>query len=128
MDPNTTERPALLALQGDLILASFIREAGGREGWQVRLADDVPSFRQMLTETHIAAKPPSLLIIDVNHVGLGAQELAGLTRLLPGTPVIAFGRHTQPERLRAAREAGCQVLARSAFVEELPRLLREHHA
>jgi CheY-like chemotaxis protein len=39
-------------------------------------------------------------------------------------PVIAFGSHVNAEALRAAREAGAdRVLARSAFVRDLPALL-----
>ena len=42
-----------------------------------------------------------------------------------GVPVVAFGRHTEPATLRAAREAGATiVVARSQLVEELPELLR----
>jgi hypothetical protein len=39
--------------------------------------------------------------------------------------VVAFGPHREGDAFRAAREAGAdRVLARSAFVERLPELLR----
>jgi hypothetical protein len=38
--------------------------------------------------------------------------------------VLAFGRHTEPATLRAARDAGAEtVVPRSQLVEELPALL-----
>jgi hypothetical protein len=45
---------------------------------------------------------------------------------MAGVPVIAFGAHVQGAALVAARAAGAdRVLARSAFVNALPGLLRE---
>jgi hypothetical protein len=39
-------------------------------------------------------------------------------------PVVAFFSHVNPERGEQARAAGCnRVLARGAFVKELPSLL-----
>ena len=41
-----------------------------------------------------------------------------------GIPVIAFLSHVQTDLAAAAREAGCDILlARSAFVRELPQLM-----
>jgi hypothetical protein len=38
---------------------------------------------------------------------------------------MAFGRHTEPALLRAARDAGAAIVVpRSQLVEELPELLR----
>jgi len=43
---------------------------------------------------------------------------------LASLPVVAFLSHVHAERADAARAAGCtRVLARGAFVQELPRLI-----
>ena len=44
----------------------------------------------------------------------------------PGVPVLGFGRHTDPQLLRAARQAGfAKVVARSVLSERLPELVEE---
>ena len=112
-----TAKPAVLALENDLMLGSFIREVGSKQGWDVYLALDAGEFARMAAE-----HPARAIVLNVNHPGLRIDELLGS---LAGLPVIAYGRHTEPGPLRAAREAGCRVLARSAFVEEFPGLLAE---
>jgi putative N-acetylmannosamine-6-phosphate epimerase len=42
-----------------------------------------------------------------------------------GIPVLAFGRHTEPETLRAARQAGAKAVPNSELVTELPQLVAE---
>jgi DNA-binding NarL/FixJ family response regulator len=43
-----------------------------------------------------------------------------------GVPVLAFGRHTEPETLRAARQAGAaKVVPNSQLVTELSQLVAE---
>jgi hypothetical protein len=44
----------------------------------------------------------------------------------PGVPVLGFGQHTDPQALRAARQAGfAKVVARSVLSERLPELVSE---
>jgi DNA-binding NarL/FixJ family response regulator len=73
----------------------------------------------------VVAKPggpaPDLVIADVNRTD--PQEV--LARF-PGVPVLGFGRHTDPQLLRAARQAGfAKVVARSVLSERLPELVDE---
>ena len=73
----------------------------------------------------VVAKPggpaPDLVIADVNRTD--PDEV--LARF-PGVPVLGFGRHTDPELLRAARRAGfAKVVARSVLSERLPELVEE---
>ena len=73
----------------------------------------------------VVAKPggpaPDLVIADVNRTD--PHEV--LARF-PGVPVLGFGRHTDPQLLRAARHAGfAKVVARSALSERLPELVDE---
>ena len=52
------------------------------------------------------------------ETGVGDAKVAGAR-------VLAFGRHTEPAVLRAARAAGADIVVpRSQLAEELPELLR----
>ena len=73
----------------------------------------------------VVAKPggsaPDLVIADVNRT-----DPERGARPLPGVPVLGFGRHTDPQLLRAARQAGfAKVVARSVLSERLPELVDE---
>jgi hypothetical protein len=64
-------------------------------------------------------------VIDL-HVAVLDWKQAVAAAQDRGVPVLAFGRHTEPQLLRVAREAGCRrVVPRSTFVEELPRLIEQ---
>src|SRR5205085_9994381 len=70
-------------------------------------------------------QPPACVIVDLSNPGLAIGELTAGLRELPVRPrVVAYGSHVDTATLRAAREAGCDVvLPRSQFVEELPTAL-----
>ena len=62
------------------------------------------------------------MILDLQNPGLDLPALlAELKAACPAMPrVTAYGSHVEAEVLRAAREAGCDlVLPRSKFVKEL---------
>ena len=68
---------------------------------------------------------PGCVILDL---ALAAADLPALLAGLgdPRPLVVAYGSHVDTATLRAAREAGCDVvLPRSKFVEELPTALAE---
>ena len=71
------------------------------------------------------ADGPALVILDLHVDGVDWQSV--VTRAKErGVPVLAFGRHTEAQLLREAREAGCdRVVARSTLVQELPALIEE---
>jgi hypothetical protein len=65
------------------------------------------------------------VIVDLANPGLSIAELMDDLREV-GVRVVAYGPHVDAAALRAAREAGCDVvLPRSKFVEELPGKLAE---
>ena len=65
--------------------------------------------------------PADLVIADVNRT-----EPAEVLARFPGVPVLGFGQHTDPQRLRDARAAGfSQVVPRSVLAERLPQLVSE---
>ncbi len=67
----------------------------------------------------------ALAIIDLHAAGIDATAAIRAARAA-AIPVLAFGRHTDPQTLRAAREAGATtVIPRSQLVEALPSLIQE---
>jgi CheY-like chemotaxis protein len=76
-----------------------------------------------------ATNGASLVLVDADSERLPWREAVAALRALPGLealPVVAFVSHVRADHAQAARAAGAsRVLARSAFVEELPRLVSE---
>jgi CheY-like chemotaxis protein len=112
--------PSLIALVGDLMFLSRIREAARGCGLEVVAARDRASLVS-------AAAGASLVLVDADEKRLPwAEALAGLREepALASLPVVAFVSHAHAEGIERARAAGVsRVLARSAFVQELPRLV-----
>jgi DNA-binding NarL/FixJ family response regulator len=76
----------------------------------------------------IADAQPQAIILDLNHRSLPAVDCIRTLKANPATRpirIVAFVSHVQEELITAARAAGCDsVLARSAFTQRLPNLLR----
>ncbi|MBZ5563776.1 MAG: response regulator [Acidobacteriia bacterium] len=77
----------------------------------------------------IAQVQPQAVILDLNHRSISALDLVRALKADPTTrsiPIVGFVSHVQADRVSAARAAGCdQVMARSAFTQQLPELLRK---
>ena len=102
----------------DLMFQSRIRAAVEQLGMEPRVADVAPA-----ANIAVAARP-ALVVIDLHAAGIDVPAVIRAAKAV-GSKVLAFGRHTEPATLRAAREAGADsVVARSQLVEELPELLR----
>jgi hypothetical protein len=70
-----------------------------------------------------AVPSASAAIIDLHDRTVDALAAIGRAHAV-GVPVLAFGRHTEPALLRAARDAGARIVVpRSQLVEELPQLI-----
>ena len=74
-----------------------------------------------------AESPPALVVLDLNSARF--EPLRLLEELKTGeatedVPVVGFLSHAQKDLALAARERGCdRIVARSAFVKDLPRIL-----
>ena len=112
----------ILAVVDDLLFLSKIQQTGQRIGVAVKSARpaDLPDLA--------IQDVPNALIIDLNHRSGKALEVLHTLRSDIRTKeitVIGFVSHVQTNLIAAARDAGCDlVLARSAFVSQLPSLLR----
>ena len=120
--PNSGNKQ-ILAVVDDLMFAVKITDAAKRNGLETTF---VKTFEDAVSK---AAALPLLLILDLNNRSLDPLALirdlkAGDTR---NVPILAFVSHVQGELKQQAQEAGANVvLARSAFTQNLPQLLRRH--
>ncbi len=102
----------------DLMFQSRIRAAAEALGFEVRIADSADAAASAV------AGHPDIVAIDLHAAGIDAAATIRAAKDA-GARVLAFGRHTEPQALRAARDAGADsVVARSQLVDELPELLR----
>jgi DNA-binding NarL/FixJ family response regulator len=110
------------ALVDDLLFLSKIQQTAQHLGVAVKSAclEDLPK----LASEDVA----NALIIDLNHrSGKAVEVLRSLKSDLKtkDVAIIGFVSHVQTDLIAAAREAGCDlILARSAFVSQLPSLLQ----
>jgi DNA-binding NarL/FixJ family response regulator len=112
----------ILAVVDDLLFLSKIRETAKHLGVEVKAAQPAD-----LPEAALATVPNAILI-DLNHWSGKALEVLRALKSHSTTKdiaVVGFVSHVQDELIAAARDAGCDiVLARSAFVSQLPSLLQ----
>lgn len=112
----------VLGLTADLVFASRIRAAATAVGATVHLTRSAEELLARARET-----APRLVLIDLDARTADPVEAIRRLRATPETaavPIVAFGPHVSREAIAAARDAGAtRVLARSAFVRELPALL-----
>jgi DNA-binding NarL/FixJ family response regulator len=112
------ERVAVLVVP-DLMFQPRIEAALRGLGVRAEAVASAPSLDAALSGG------PALAVIDLHAAGFDALDAVRRAHAA-AVPVLAFGRHTEPATLRAAREAGAQVVVpRSQLVEELPRLIAE---
>lgn len=117
----------VLAVVNDLIFASRIRgaaDAADAAVVVVQSADEVEARARELD--------PRLLLLDLDAHAADPPALIARLKAAPETaalPIIGFASHVNRDAIQAARDAGAdRVLARSAFVRELPALLRRTDA
>ena len=113
---------AIVAVLDDLFFTVKINEAAKRAGQPVVF---VRSEKDALDQ---AALLPSLVIVDLNCAAVDPLRLIRSLKAdesLRKVRVIGYVSHVQGELKQAAQQAGCDmVLARSAFSQNLPQLLK----
>jgi CheY-like chemotaxis protein len=112
----------VLAVINDLIFLSKIRETAKQVGVEVVTVTD------SLSVESISARQPRGILLDLNS---GLRASVEWVRTIKADaagrriPIVAFASHVQSDLIAAARQAGCdRVLARSAFTQQLPALMR----
>ena len=112
----------VLAAVEDLLFRSKISETADVVGVEAAF----PRNPKKLLEA-LRASPPDLLVLDLNSARFEPLELLRIVNsdsALQDVRTVGFLSHVQGDLALAARESGCdRVMARSAFVENLPRVL-----
>jgi DNA-binding response OmpR family regulator len=107
----------IVAVLDDVMFLSRLEQHVKALGYTFLAVESEVALRDALTGD------VALVVVDL-HVSGVEWRTAVLTAKEAGLPVLAFGRHTEPQLLREAREAGCdRVVARSQLVDELPALI-----
>jgi len=112
----------VIALVSDLIFLSRIREAAKATAAEVTSVKRGDALIQACRQD-----PPALVLVDLDDERAAPVESVRALRAEPSLAkltIVGFVSHVHAERAKAAQEAGCsRVLARGAFVAELPALL-----
>jgi PleD family two-component response regulator len=118
------DNKTVLAVVSDLFFSVKITDAAKRAGIPVEFIKD---------ENEVMVKAmtrPTLIIFDLNFADV--QPLKLISKLKSGTDfkgisVIGYLSHIQADLKMQAQEAGCDmVMARSAFSQNLPQILKRH--
>jgi PleD family two-component response regulator len=114
----------VLAVLEDLFFTVKINESAKRAGMHCQF---VKSQKDTLDQ---AAEKPAVIILDLNFSSIEPLELIRLLKADEGTKgvnLIGYVSHVQGELKLQAQEAGCDmVMARSAFSQNLPVILKRH--
>jgi CheY-like chemotaxis protein len=118
------EPKKVLALVGDLLFTVKIADAAKRAGMK---AEFVKSEKELLEKLHTK---PNLIILDLNFAGGQPLKLIGKIKDNPDLKdvnLLAYVSHVDGELKQKAHDLGCHmVMARSAFSQNLPMILRRH--
>jgi PleD family two-component response regulator len=118
------DNKTVLAVVNDLFFSVKITDAAKRAGMPVEFIKD---------EKEVIAKAktrPTLIIFDLNFADVQPLKLISELKTgadFKGISVIGYLSHVQAELKMQAQEAGCDmVMARSAFSQNLPQILKRH--
>jgi DNA-binding NarL/FixJ family response regulator len=102
-----------LALVRDLMFSSKITGTARALGTDAQVIRD---------PAQLTTQQARILLVDLNLPG-SIEAAAAWHAANPSTPVVGFVSHVDTPTIEKARAAGLEVMARSGFVESLPRLL-----
>lgn len=120
-NPMTVSSNTVVAVLNDLLFTVKIQEAAKRVGL-------TPVFVQSQTDAlRLAKEKPTVVILDLNYAAVEPLQLIAALKASDETRdvrLVGYVAHVQTDLRQAAAEAGCDVVvARSAFVQNLPALL-----
>jgi PleD family two-component response regulator len=120
----TNGKKKIVAVLSDLMFTVKIQEAAKRAGLDV-------VFVKTLDAAFAQAKDnPAVMIVDLNTTALDALEFISKLKSNDETKevnLLGYVSHVQGDLKQAAQEKGCDtVIARSAFSQNLPTILRRY--
>lgn len=121
---DSTMQKKIVAVVEDLFFTVKINESAKRAGMPIVF---VKTEKDALEK---AKEKPALIILDLNCGSIDPLKLIGdLKTSEESRPInlIGYLSHVQGELKQRAQEAGCDmVLARSAFSQNLPQILKRY--
>jgi PleD family two-component response regulator len=118
------ESKRIVAVLEDLFFTVKINESAKRAGMPIIF---VKSLQDALDK---AKEQPTLIIVDLNFLSIEPLKLIAQLKANAETKAISligYVSHVQGELKQQAQEAGCDmVMARSAFSQNLPQILKRH--
>jgi PleD family two-component response regulator len=120
----TNQKRKVVAVLSDLMFTVKIQEAAKRAGFEVVF---VKSREDAVIQ---AKKNPAVIILDLNMTGDDPLEVIRTLKAdeeTSGVSLLGYVSHVQADLKHAAQETGCDtVIARSAFSQNLPTILRRY--
>jgi PleD family two-component response regulator len=115
----------ILAVLDDLMFSSKIKTAANQLGVDLRFSRSLDGALQTMR-----SHPTSLVIFDLNNERLNPLGIVAAMHgdpALASIPTLGYASHVQTDVINAARQAGVgEVLARSAFTQQLGEILERH--
>ena len=120
----TNGKRKIVAVLSDLMFIVKIQEAAKRAGLEVVF---VKSAEDAIAQ---AKENPAVMIVDLNTTSLDALDVISKLKgnsETKGVCLLGYVSHVQGDLKQAAHEKGCDiVIARSAFSQNLPTILRRY--
>jgi PleD family two-component response regulator len=118
------ENKKVLAVLEDLFFTVKINESAKQAGLPIAF---LKSEKDVLDQ---AESRPALIILDLNFAAIDPVKLIGKLKADAATKainLIGYVSHVQVDLKQQAQDAGCNmVLARSAFSQNLPQILKRY--
>lgn len=115
----------ILAVLDDLMFSSKIKTAANQLGVDLRFSRSVDGAIETMRKN-----PTTLVILDLNNERIGPLAIVNAMKqdpALASIPTVGYASHVQTDVIEAARQSGVgDVLARSAFVQQLGDILTRH--
>jgi len=120
----TNAKKKVVGVLSDLMFTVKIQEAAKQAGLEPVF---VNSQKDALAQ---AQQQPAVMIFDLNNAGIQPLDLIATLKSNEETSkisLVGFVSHVQADLKQAAQEKGCDVvIARSAFSQNLPTILRRY--
>jgi PleD family two-component response regulator len=115
----------ILAVLDDLMFSSKIKTAANQLAVDLRFSRSLDGALDTMRK-----HPTSLVIFDLNNERLNPLGIVAAMHADPALasiPTLGYASHVQTDVINAARHAGVgEVLARSAFTQQLGDILERH--